>query len=59
MRQGASPTLNGPVATLLLMSSRPAVPADLELDLLIEAGHRCAIPTCRATASLQIEHIDD
>jgi len=26
---------------------------------MIEAGHRCAIPTCRAVASLQIEHIED
>lgn len=26
---------------------------------MVEAGHRCAIPTCRAVAPLQIEHIDD
>jgi hypothetical protein len=31
----------------------------LKRRLLIEAGHRCAIPTCRAVAPLQIEHIDD
>lgn len=24
-----------------------------------EAGHRCAIPTCRATSGLEIHHIDD
>jgi hypothetical protein len=26
---------------------------------MIEAGHRCAIPTCRAAVPLQIEHIED
>lgn len=26
---------------------------------MIEAGHRCAIPTCRAVAPLQIDHIED
>ena len=26
---------------------------------MIDAGHRCAIPTCRATATLNIEHITD
>jgi hypothetical protein len=26
---------------------------------LVEAGHRCAIPTCRAAAPLELEHIDD
>lgn len=38
---------------------RPAVPAQLRRDLLVEAGHRCAIPTCRAAAPLECEHIDD
>ena len=41
------------------MSSRPHPPAELERMLMIEAGHRCAIPTCRATAPLEIDHIDD
>jgi hypothetical protein len=26
---------------------------------MVEAGHRCAIPTCRAVAPLECEHIDD
>jgi hypothetical protein len=38
---------------------RDPIPADLERDLFIEAGYRCAIPTCRAVAPLQIEHIED
>ena len=39
--------------------SRPAIPRDLERALFVEAGHRCAIPTCRAVAPLEIEHIED
>lgn len=38
------------------MSTRPAIPAELERALLIESGHRCAIPTCRSTA-IHIHHI--
>ncbi|CQD21584.1 HNH endonuclease [Mycolicibacterium conceptionense] len=26
---------------------------------MIEAGYRCAVPTCRTVAPLEIEHIDD
>ncbi|GAA0969736.1 HNH endonuclease [Acrocarpospora macrocephala] len=40
-------------------AGRPALPAQLKRDLLVEAGHRCAIPTCRAAAPLEFEHIDD
>lgn len=36
--------------------SRPAVPEDLKRQVLIEAGHRCAIPTCKATTT-EIAHI--
>ncbi|WP_132301905.1 HNH endonuclease signature motif containing protein [Kribbella sp. VKM Ac-2568] len=36
---------------------RPAVPAELQRDVLVEAGHRCAIPTCRATPT-EICHIE-
>lgn len=28
-------------------TNRPPVPAELERQIKIEAGHRCAIPTCR------------
>lgn len=36
--------------------SRRAIPADLERRVLIEAGHRCAIPTCRHI-EVEIHHI--
>lgn len=36
---------------------RPAIPRALDRQVRVEAGHRCAIPTCRATAGLQIHHI--
>ena len=35
---------------------REAVSADVKRAVLVEAGHRCAIPTCRATTT-QIAHI--
>ena len=35
---------------------RPATPKQLERDVLVEAGHRCAIPTCKQTP-VQIAHI--
>lgn len=36
--------------------SRPSIPQELERRILIEAGHRCAIPTCRHTR-VEIAHI--
>jgi HNH endonuclease len=41
------------------MGDRPAIPADLERQLMIEAGFRCAMPNCHAVEPLEIEHIDD
>lgn len=38
-------------------SERPAVPAAVKRAVLIEAGHRCAIPTCRQTP-VEIAHIE-
>src|SRR3954454_2013730 len=38
---------------------RDAIPADLVRQLMIEAGYRCAIPTCRTVQPLEIEHIED
>lgn len=38
------------------MTDRPPIPRPLERDVLIEAGHRCAIPTCRQTP-VEIAHI--
>jgi HNH endonuclease len=40
------------------MSRRPAIPQALKRAVLVEAGHRCAIPTCRAPSPLEIDHIE-
>lgn len=37
-------------------NGRPPVPAELKRMVLVEAGHRCAIPTCRETTT-EIAHI--
>ncbi len=37
--------------------NREAIPAQLKRQVLVEAGHRCAIPTCRHTANVDIHHI--
>lgn len=39
------------------MEERPPIPADLRRTVLIEAGHRCAIPTCRFPTT-EIAHIE-
>ncbi|MCX2181062.1 HNH endonuclease [Streptomyces sp. SKN60] len=39
-----------------MTTKRSAVPRPLARQLFVEAGHRCAIPTCRATP-LEIAHI--
>jgi len=36
--------------------SRPSIPAEIKRRVLVEAGHRCAIPTCRYI-SVEIHHI--
>lgn len=36
---------------------RPAIPAALRRQVLLEAGHRCAIPTCR-TVPVEMAHIE-
>ena len=38
------------------MTKRPPIPAELERNILIEAGHRCAIPTCRHI-QVEMHHI--
>src|SRR6059058_4281780 len=35
---------------------RPAIPESLRRSVLVEAGHRCAIPTCHATTT-EVAHI--
>ncbi|MEO9465826.1 HNH endonuclease [Sulfitobacter pontiacus] len=42
-----------------MSESRPAVPAALKRKLEEEAGYRCAVPTCRGTSALQMEHIEE
>lgn len=36
---------------------RPSIPAELKRSVLVEAGHRCAIPTCRTT-TMELAHIE-
>ena len=38
------------------MNTRPPIPAELRRKVLIESGHRCAIPTCRQTQA-EVHHI--
>jgi HNH endonuclease len=40
-----------------MTQNRDAIPAELKRAVLVEAGHRCAIPTCRATTT-EIAHIE-
>lgn len=39
-----------------MSTSRPSIPADIKRRVLVEAGHRCAIPTCRHI-EVEIHHI--
>src|SRR3954465_3910893 len=41
------------------MPERPAIPASIERQLMIDAGWRCSIPTCGTTTALEIDHIDE
>ena len=38
------------------MSDRPAIPSNIKRRILVEAGHRCAIPTCRHI-KVDVHHI--
>jgi HNH endonuclease len=38
------------------VATRPALPRPLERQVLVEAGHRCALPTCRSVP-VEIAHI--
>jgi hypothetical protein len=40
----------------LIMNQRPSIPAQLKRAILVEAGHRCAIPTCQKYP-VDIHHI--
>lgn len=39
-----------------MAAGRPNIPSELKRKILVEAGHRCAIPTCRAP-QVEIAHI--
>lgn len=39
------------------MPNRPSIPKAMQRNVLVEAGHRCAIPTCRSMAGLHLHHI--
>lgn len=41
-----------------MINKRPPIPVELKRKILVEAGHRCAIPTCRAT-NVEIAHIEE
>jgi hypothetical protein len=40
-----------------MMDERPSIPAEVRRQVLVEAGHRCAIQTCRDSANLDLHHI--
>ena len=42
---------------LMASVDRPEIPAEVTRAVLVEAGHRCAIPTCRTTTT-EIAHIE-
>ena len=37
--------------------NRPAISTELKRQVYLEAGHRCAIPTCKVPSPLEIAHI--
>lgn len=49
-----SPTLRADICS---MPARPAIAADVKRQVLVEAGHRCAIPTCREIV-IEVHHIE-
>lgn len=42
-----------------MITTRDALPAELQRSLMIEAGYRCAIPSCRTVYPLEFEHIEE
>jgi hypothetical protein len=40
-----------------MTNDRPTIPRELEREVLMEAGHRCAIPTCKQVP-VEIAHIE-
>lgn len=42
-----------------MSSDRKAVPQGVRLEVLTEAGYRCAVPTCRGILALDLHHIEE
>ena len=49
-------SVNSCVTGIRSMDSRPAIPTALKRQVLVEAGHRCAVPTCRQIP-VDVHHI--
>jgi hypothetical protein len=41
----------------LMVTKRTQIPEDIRRAVLIEAGYRCAVPTCRALLVLDLHHL--
>jgi hypothetical protein len=54
--QRSSPQIGASFILCYMAEGRPDIPAELKRAVLVEAGHRCAIPSCRATTT-EIAHI--
>jgi hypothetical protein len=39
------------------VAGRPVIPSEVKRIVMIEAGHRCAIQTCRNSANIDVHHI--
>ena len=39
------------------MARRPSIPQAIRLEVMTEAGYRCAVPTCRTILVLDLHHI--
>jgi hypothetical protein len=50
------PPLQALIVDVAVSEARPAIPKELERQVLMEAGHRCGIPTCRHPTT-EIAHI--
>lgn len=41
------------------MTERPAIPAALKRQLMIDSGWKCSVPLCGTTSALEIDHIEE
>ena len=41
------------------MTKRKKIPRQTKIDVLTEAGYRCAVPTCRTILALDLHHIEE